>query len=371
MTGGGARAAYQVGALRGLVQILGDGKPFAVITGSSAGAINGMCLAVGADDFPGSVRKLEQIWLSLTPEQIYRTDVPSLFGIGVRWLGALTGGGAFKNEPINHLLDTSPLRSLLKHKIDFDRLPEQLRKGALRAVALSATNYQTGTAITFFESSVPIEPWARSTRLGRPEMLTAEHVMASSAMPLFFPPVPLGGAFYGDGCIRLTAPLSPAIHLGADRVVAISVRHIRTSAKTADDNEQAQLPDLTLAEISGALMNSVFLDSVESDIERLERINRTLSLIPSHRLKDVPHGLRPIPALVLRPSVDLATLASQQHSRFPAALRYLLSGLGVGVDRGTDLLSYLAFERDYVQKLVDLGAQDTLNRAEEIKEFLA
>jgi NTE family protein len=263
------------------------------------------------------------------------------------------------------------LRSLLKQEIDFDRLPAQLRSGCLRAVALSATNYQTGTAITFFESSVPIEPWARSTRLGRPEMLTADHVMASAAMPLFFPPVQLGGAFYGDGCVRLTAPLSPAIHLGADKLFAISVRHVRTGAQTADENKQAHPPDLTLAEISGVLMNAVFLDAVEADLERLERINRTLSLIPSQRLRDVPHALRTLPALVLRPSVDLATLASQQHGRLPAGLRYLLSGLGVGVDRGMDLLSYLAFERAYIAKLIELGEADTLSRSAEIRAFMA
>jgi NTE family protein len=369
LTGGGARGAYQVGVLKGLAQILpGAPFPFRILTGTSAGAINAFSLSCRADSFPRAAQHLEEAWLALTPQRVYRTDFPSLTSIALRWFGALAGGGAGKGATVNHLLDTAPLREFLLEQIPVDKLHANFRSGALKAVALSATNYLTGTAITFFEGAEEIAPWARTTRLGRRQMLTVDHVMASSAIPLFFPPVQLDGAFYGDGCVRLTAPLSPAIHLGAEKIVAISVRYPRTGQETTSKNEEARQTPLSLAEISGVLMNAVFLDAVEADAERLQRVNKTLELIPASKL---PQGLRPIPVLLLRPSRDLGELAFDQHGRFPGMLRYLLSGLGAGEESGHDLLSYLAFERAYVGTLINLGYADTLARKDELLAFFA
>ena len=367
LTGGGARAAYQVGAIKALAQILSEvDRPFPVITGSSAGAINGAVLASGADDFAAASRRLEELWLALAPESVYRTDVPSLAGLGIRWMGMAGGGGS---RLANHLLDTAPLRALLEREVPVERVPGHVQSGALTAFALTATNYLTGTAVSFFDGAPQLDSWVRSTRLGRRTPLRIDHVMASSAIPIFFPPVELEGVVFGDGCVRLTTPLSPAIHLGADRVIAISLRYQRSGEETAELNTLTSPGTLTLAEIAGVLLNSVFLDSVESDIERLERINRTLSLIPPARLTATPAALRRIPALLLCPSQDLGELATGLSPKFPGFLRYLLRGLGAKGARGSDLLSYLAFQRGYVEKLVDLGYRDTLGRTDEIESF--
>ncbi len=369
LTGGGARAAYQAGVVRALAEVFAPTRsPFPVIVGSSAGAINGAVLAAGADDFAATARRLESLWMGLSPALVYRTDLPSLTALGFRWMGRVASGGAGTGQA-NHLLDTSPLRELLTREVEMARIPDQIRRGALRAFGLSATNYLTGTAVTFFDGNAEAESWVRSTRLGRRSAMNVEHIMASSAIPIFFPPVAVDGAFYGDGCVRLTTPLSPAIHLGADKIIAISVRYQRSGEETTELNAQTSHEALSLAEISGVLLNAVFLDSVESDMERLERINRTLALIPDERRAEVPHALRPIPALLLRPSQDLGALASGQSQKFPSFLRYLLRGLGAKGDRGSDLLSYLAFERDYIEKLIALGHADTLARADEIRLF--
>lgn len=372
LTGGGARAAYQVGALRALEQLVGSAGapgPFAVLSGSSAGSINVATLASHASSFTQGVEQLWSTWASLTPQQVYRTDPASLMTIGSRWLKELGGGGVF-GEGINYLLDTSPLRALLREKLHLERLPEYFARGCLRGVSISSTNYQSGTAITFFDGVSTLEPWTRSIRLGLRDTLTVEHVMASSAIPIFFPPVRLNHSFYGDGCIRLTSPLSPAIHLGAHKILAIGVRYLRTADQTAQLNRTIHEEAPAISEISGVLLNAVFLDSLESDVERLERINRTLALMSSEQRARLSQPLRPVPILVLRPSQDLGTLAEHQHRHLPKGLRYLLQGLGVTRKGGGDLLSYLAFEPEYINKLLALGYQDTMRRSAEIAIFL-
>ncbi len=371
LTGGGARAAYQVGALRALAEIVGPGPmPFDVLAGISAGAINSVALATGADDFPGQVEQLRAVWSRLTPDRIYRTGALKLASIGSRWLRDLSAGGLVGKSGINYLLDSAPLRELLVETLPLGRMRRHLRAGRLRGVAISATNYHTGTGVTFFEGAPEIEPWTRSTRMGVRARLTIDHVMASSAIPVFFPPVPVDGTHYGDGCVRMIFPMSPAVHMGADRIVAISVRHLRPPEEAAARHDTSKHPDaLPLSEIAGVLLNAVFLDSLDSDLERLERINRTVALIPRERLLKADVRLRPIPALVLRPSADLGSLAADAYQRFPAMLRYLLKGIGATGHAGEDLLSYLAFEPLYVNRAIDLGYTDTIARRAEIEEF--
>jgi NTE family protein len=370
LTGGGARAAYQVGAARGLAEIAGPGPmPFDIIAGISAGAISGVALATGADDFQMAAERLRLTWSKLTPDRVFNTGALRLASIGSRWIRDLSAGGLLGKSGINFLLDATPLRRLVATEIPIGRMRRHLRAGRLRAVAVSATNYHTGSGVTFFEGAADIEPWTRSTRVGVRARITVEHVMASSAIPVFFPPVALEGSFYGDGCVRMNYPMSPAIHLGADRIVGVSVRHMRAPSETAEREARSTTDQLPLSEIAGVLLNSVFLDSLDADVERLERMNKTLALVPREKLATSGLDVRPIPALLLRPSQDLGKLAADEYERFPGMLRYLLKGIGAAGHAGEDLLSYLAFEPIYIQRVMELGYADTMARRDEIEEF--
>ena len=355
--------------MRAVAEILGaKSSPFQIFSGVSAGAINSTALAIEAGDFIRGTDQLWDTWHSLTPDRVYRTDARSLASIGSRWMKELGVGGLFGAGTINHLLDTSPLRSLLTKKFVLSTLADHLKSGVITGVSVSATNYHTGTAVTFYDAP-SAQPWVRSMRLGLRATLTVDHLMASAAIPIFFPPVFIDGAFFGDGCIRLASPLSPAIHLGADKILAVGVRALRTGDQTADLNQMNHAHSPALSEIGGVLLNAVFLDSLEGDVERLERINRTLSLMTPEQCQAATQTLRPIPILVLRPSRDLGSLAERQHEHFPLLLRYLLRGLGVAGARSGDLLSYLAFEPNYVRKLLDLGYEDTLARRDDVVTF--
>jgi NTE family protein len=372
LTGGGARAAYQAGAIHALAELAGVRElPFRVLAGVSAGAINAAFLAARADDFPRAARMLRDFWHRLTPDHVYRTDMPRLATIGSSWLRDLSLGGLLGASPTNFLLDTAPLRGLLAERLPLTRIGEHLSTGRLRGLAVTATNYLTGTAVTFFEADADARPWVRSTRLGRRTKLRLEHVLASAAIPLFFPPVAIDGAFHGDGCVRMHAPMSPAIHLGADRLLAIGIRYARTGDQTLLLNDEARSDRLAVADIVGVLLNAVFLDSLEADLELLERINRTIAHVPLERHADIPGRLRAIPVLALQPSQDLGRMAVDQYDEFPRVVRYLLRGIGATGERGWDLLSYLAFEPGYVRRLLELGYSDVVARRDELTAFLS
>ncbi len=372
LTGGGARAAYQVGVIQAIAEISkGKHIPFNVITGSSTGAINGSYLMSYAEDFREAAQGLWDLWLNLHTEKVFRTDPSSIAIAGSRWIGTLGLGNLVSQKlKTNFLLDTAPLRKLLKSELQLDKLPKMFKKGILRGVSVSSTNYSTGTAISFYDGVEELSPWVRSTRLGIKTSLTIDHILASSAIPIFFPPVVIDGIYYGDGSIRLTSPLSPAIHLGADRIIAVGIQHHRTHDEIIQSNQIFAKGDLTLAEISGMLLNAVFLDSLETDIERAERINGTLSIIElEHRLK-LPSKLNHIPILALRPSQDLGELAIGKLHEFPKIIRFMLRGLGAKENKGWDLLSYLAFEKAYTNQLMELGYFDTIRKKEIITEFM-
>jgi NTE family protein len=365
LTGGGARAAYQAGVIRALAEIGGPGpSPFNVITGVSAGAVNGVSMAAGADDFRNAAERLNALWLDLKPGTIYRTDTRRLLGVGGRWLKELTVGGLLGASDINYLLDTAPLRGFLRTHLPVPRMRRHIRSGVLRGVAVSATNYADGTAVTFYDGAPDIAPWSRAIRVGVRERINVDHVMASAAIPVFFPPVKIRGVWFGDGCVRLLSPLSPAIHLGATRIVAVGVRH------QPDAASRKLAPELPISQIAGLLLNAVFLDSLEGDVERLERMNRTLGLVPASAREKMADALRQIPILVLQPSRDLGELAADQVQRFPGMLRYLLRSIGASGDGGSDLLSYLAFEPVYVSRCINLGYEDTMARRRQVEAFL-
>jgi NTE family protein len=370
MSGGGARAAYQVGAVRAIRDICGSAScPFDVYAGLSAGAINSATLASRADSFTDAVEMLTDTWSSLTPDQVYRTEPRKFAGIGMRWFKDLTLGGALGVGHANHLLDTAPLRELLARRLDLSSIPQHVKSGALRGVAVSATNYLTGTIVSFFDGQPEIEPWVRYDRIAFRESLTLDHVMASAAIPIFFPPVSINGRLFGDGGVRMTTPVSPVIHLGAEKILAIGIRYARTTDQTLALNREVRAESVSIAQISGVLLNALFLDSLDNDLERLQRINRTLSFIPDELRAKHPDSLRRIPAMSLRPSKDLGRLAADEYRRFPGMLRYLLRGIGAAGDSGWDLLSYLAFQPGYVGRLIELGYDDTMARKGELEAF--
>jgi NTE family protein len=286
LTGGGARASYQVGVIQAIAEITGATQsPFSIMTGVSAGAINSAYLMSRADQFNVAAKGLWDLWMNLVSENVYRTDATSIATLGTKWLGSVGMGGMFGQKRANHLLNTQPLRELLQQEMHLEKLPQFFKSGILKGASFSATNYLTGTAISFYDGEEKISPWVRSTRIGVRAPLTVEHVMASSAIPIFFPPVNLDGVLYGDGCIRLTSPLSPAIHLGADKIIAVGIRYVRSDEQTLEINQTLKRSELSIAEIGGVLLNAVFLDSLENDAERIQRINQTLSLFTEEQRK--------------------------------------------------------------------------------------
>jgi NTE family protein len=306
LSGGGARAAYQAGALRALSEIMGSGaSPFSILAGVSAGAINGAAIAAGADDFRGAAERLTETWMSLEPDSVYRSDTPRLMSIGAHWLKDLTSGGLLGKSRANYLLDTSPLRELLSRRIDLSRVSQHFQSGALHGLAFSATNYLSGTTVTFYDGAPDVQPWVRHDRIAFRRTLTIDHVMASAAIPVFFPPVSIDGQPFGDGGVRMSTPVSPAVHLGADKILAIGIRYPRTPEQCMKINHDVGNAEVSVAQIGGVLLNALFLDSLDNDLERLQRINRTLGRLPEGAQHDDPDMLRRIPALLLRPSRDL------------------------------------------------------------------
>jgi NTE family protein len=369
LTGGGARAAYQAGVLRAIAEILPRGAmPFGSICGVSAGGLNAAFLGAWRGDFDEASDRLRELWLELSPERVFRTDGARMIGIGGRWMRDLSAGGLFHRSRINFLLDATPLRDFVQERLPLADLRRNIASGAIRGFALTATSYATNAAVTFYDGAEDIEPWVRATRVGVRTQIRLDHVMASASIPIFFPPVRIQGAWYGDGSVRMTAPLSPAIHMGAERLLVIGVRRWREPDELQPVRRPSRRDALAPSQIAGTLLNAVFLETIEADVERLEMVNRLVErLSPSERAAD-PH-LRPIPALVLRPSRDLGQLAGDQYTRFPRFLRYMLSGIGAQAENGSDLLSYLAFEPVYVGRLLELGYEDTLARRREVEAF--
>jgi NTE family protein len=368
-----------VGALRAIAAICSErALPFPIVSGVSAGAINAAFLALHADDFALSTEALWAVWDRLRASDVFVTTTGPLLRIGSRLVAELALGSLIRERRSNHLLDTTPLRDLIaRHRID-DRMHEHFAQGRLHAVAVTATEYRSGNAVTFFEAAAPIEPWARESRLGVHARIRPEHVLASAALPVFFPPVAVEGRYFGDGGIRLRAPLSTVIHLGAERILAIGTRHPRGARQTVEmtrgpvvgsETGAAASRVPTLAEIGGVLLNALLLDGLEVDVERCERINRTLGALPEDQRARQP--LRVIPLTVLRPSDDLGEMATELLHRTPLPVRHLLKGLGATEYVGWDLLSYLFFDHAYTARLLRLGYDDTIAQRESVERFLA
>lgn len=367
MGGGGARAAYQVGFLRSVARRYPN-LEIPYITGVSAGAINAAHLGAHHGTFRQAVEELTGLWGQLGVEQVFRTDSVSLGRQVFGTLRGLASGGHGGTDDLRGLVDTQPLREFLTealHSVDGEitGVASNLARGRLKALALSTSSYTTGQSVTWVQGDA-IPEWERPVRRSRNSVLTVEHVMASAALPLFFPAVRLTDGWYGDGGIRLTAPLSPVLHLGARRILAISTRYAR-SVEEADRPSVHGYPPP--AQIIGVLMNAIFLDLMDQDALRLERLNNLLQrLEPSER-----DGLRPVRLMVLRPSVDLGRLAGRYEPRLPRVFRFLTRGLGTRATESPDFLSLILFQPDYLQALIETGESDAEARAEEIDAFLA
>ncbi|MBW2716461.1 MAG: patatin-like phospholipase family protein [Deltaproteobacteria bacterium] len=368
MSGGGARAAYQVG----LLQALAKHRPeleLDILTGVSAGAINAAHLAGHPGSFAAATDALGELWLELSTDKVFRTDWLSLFNRVLRSGFQLVSGGRRLPGRPRGMVDTEPLRRFLYGALTadpaggvFSGIAENLARGRLRAVAVTTSSYSAGTSVTWVEGE-QIEPWRRSHRMGVSCQLTVEHVMASTSLPLLFPSVVLGGEWHGDGGIRLSAPLSPAVHLGARRILAISTRHQSGIESAANAPMIDGYPPP--AQIAGALINALFLDLIDADALRLERINELLARTP----EDHRDGLEPVELLLMRPSEDLGALANDYEPQLPRGFRFLTRGLGTRQTRSNDFLSLVMFQPDYLQELIALGRADAESRLDELLAF--
>ena len=367
MGGGGARAAYQVGFLRAIARRYPN-LEIPYVTGVSAGAINAAHLGAHHGTFQQAVEELTRLWGNLHMEHVFRTDSVSLGRQVFGTLRGLASGGHGDNEDLRGLVDTEPLKEFLQealHTVDDEitGIAYNIARGRLKAIALSTSSYSTGQSVTWVQGT-GIREWERPVRRSRNTVLTVDHVMASAALPLFFPAVQLPGGWYGDGGIRLTAPLSPALHLGARRILAISTRYAKSIEEADRPAIQGYPPP---AQIIGVLMNAVFLDLMDQDALRLERLNDLLEqLEPEERL-----GLRPVKLMVLRPSVDLGRLAGRYEPRLPRVFRFLTRGLGTRATESPDFLSLILFQPDYLRALIETGERDAEMRAEEIEAFFS
>ena len=363
LTGGGARAAYQVGVLKAVRDVLGNpvANPFPIVCGTSAGAINAATLAVFSDNFTRAVSNLLEVWENMHCGHIYRTDPWHIMKTGARWLSAMML--ISRDNPMS-LLDNEPLRHMLQRNLPFERIQTHIDSGALYAVCVTVSGYTSGQSVSFFQGGSGIEAWERNQRIGAAVPLNLDLLLASSALPFIFPAVKVHREYFGDGSMRQIAPVSPALHLGADRVLIVG-----TGRQTPDQSRARSNVYPSLAQIAGHALNSIFLDSLMVDIERLERINRTVKLISREKLSDSGVQLRPVRVLFITPSQPLERIASRFLHELPATVRFVLRPTGALNRSGSNLASYLLFEESFCRALIDLGYQDTVSREAEVREF--
>ncbi|OED38680.1 hypothetical protein AB833_18490 [Chromatiales bacterium (ex Bugula neritina AB1)] len=366
LPGGGARNAYQVGVLKAVEELIPNGaqSPFPVVTGTSAGALNAGMIASRSGDFSDAMRRLLGMWENLHMDMVVRTDAKTTTKTGARWIWSFASGGKSESQP-ESLLDNTPLRSLIEHHVNLARMRQCIQSGQLRALGITASSYGRGSSVTFFEGCDDLAPWQRTRRMGTEQRLRLDHFMASIAIPVVFPAIKLSNEYYGDGSMREAAPLSPALHLGANKLLIISVRN-----PYLDD-----IPDSTpvypnLGQIAGYMFDTLFIDRLDSDIERLNRINFALAESKRQSFQHDDALLRPIEFLVISPSVDIRQIVARHIKSFPRSMKILLSGLGAMTKEGRPLTSYLLFDSAFARDLIELGYNDGYAQRSKLQELL-
>jgi NTE family protein len=354
LTGGGARSAYQVGVLRGVAELVrrGSACPFPIITGTSAGAVSAIALASDAAHFRRSVYAIERVWRDFRVHQVFKADAASMMRSGLHWMLAFITGGWLVHSP-HSLFDNTPLWNLLHKQLDFDGIPRSLYKGHLQGIGVCATCYADADSVTFYASASAVEPWERVFRKGARVQLTLNHLMASLSIPFLFRPVLLHDQYFGDGAMRQTSPLSPAMHLGANRLFIIGVND--PAATGTGSYRKAAEP--SFGQMFGFMLDSLFMDTLNADLERISRYNES-------------NKTRRIEYLVMTPSRDVNEIARRHAHELPRSLRTLMRTMGANTAASTMLLSYLLFEQGFTRELIALGYEDARARADEIRAFL-
>lgn len=368
LTGGGARAAYQVGVLKAIAEFLPRNAhcPFPIICGTSAGALNAATLAVNAGNFRKGVQYLTNTWKNFHAYQIYRTDVVGVFNNSMLWLVGVVLNmiGINKLSKVS-LLDNSPLIELLEQMLPCEKIQDSIDAGYLHALSITASGYGSGQSVSFYQGVKQLVPWRRRGRVGIPMPIENKHLLASSALPFIFPATLINREYFGDGSMRQTAPISPALHLGATRVLIIGVS-MNGNHGNYDRADIGQYP--SLASIAGHTLNSIFLDSMEADLERLKKINDLVAIMPEEMR--VRAEIRHVDALIILPSQPIDKIAERHATELPWTIRLLLRLIGARQQSGGTLVSYLLSEKKFCGALIDLGYQDALKRRDEIMAFL-
>ena len=367
LPGGGARGAFQVGVLKALAEILPkkSANPFSVISGTSAGAINSVVLAARAQHFRSAIAELEQVWAHFRCHQVYKTDHLTMLKSSVHWLLSIVLGGWLVGTP-KSLLDNAPLRELLSRNVHFPRIRVAIENGNLAAVAITAAGYDSARSTSFFEGPDSLRDWVRTRRCGKRTHLNLDHLMASIAVPMIFPPQRIGNEFFGDGAMRQATPLSPAIHLGADRILVIGIRD-----ETGEKIPTTLGPPPSIAQIAGYMLDTLFMDGLYSDLERMTRLNQLIDAAPAEHRRGALARVRPIDTMLVVPSEDLREIAFRHRRELPVALRALLRGISGKSPSGNRLLSFLLFEKAYTRDLIALGYRDGMKVKDELQDFVS
>jgi NTE family protein len=366
LPGGGARGAFQVGVLKAVAELLPRTapNPFAVISGTSAGAVNSIVLATRAQKLRTAVAELERVWAHFRCHHVYKTDHLTMLKSSLHWMASLAFGGWLVGTP-RSLLDNAPLRELLRRNVHFPRIRDAIEAGHLEAIAVTAAGYSSARSTTFFEARPGRAGWERTRRIGVNTELGLDHLMASIAVPYVFPPTRLGDEYFGDGAMRQATPLSPAVHLGADRILVVGIRD-ETGGRESGTSDGPP----SFAQIAGYMLDTLFMDGLYSDLERITRINELLDAVSDEALRIGEKEMRPIDTMLIVPSKDLRMIAEKHRAELPFAIRALLRSVGGNSSGENKLLSFLLFEQAYTRELIKLGYEDAMRVQDELRDFV-